>query len=207
MNRSLAILAGAVIALVAGGLAAAPANNAVVQQDKKVAWAIVIHGGAGGTPAANRRKAYEDSLRAYLATGREMLAGGASALDVCEKVVKAFEEDPLFNAGKGAVYTAEGKHSLDACIMDGSNLKLGAVAGVRTVKHPISCARLVMEKTKHVLLMREGAEEFAQKMGLEIVPNSYFDTPGRKKQLDDAKKGEPEEGGGTVGCVCLDQKG
>src|SRR5947209_7483480 len=202
MNRSLAILAGAVIALVAGGLAAAPANNAVVQQDKKVAWAIVIHGGAGGTPAANRRKAYEDSLQAYLTMGRGMLAKGATALDVCEKVVRAFEEDPLFNAGKGAVYTAEGKHSLDACIMDGSNLKLGAVAGVRTVKHPISCARLVMEKTKHVLLIRDGAEAFAEKMGLEIVPNSYFDTPGRKKQLEDEQKGKTgdPEGGGTVGC-------
>jgi beta-aspartyl-peptidase (threonine type) len=142
--------------------------------------------------------------------GRDLLAKGTTALDTCEKVVRAFEDDPLFNAGKGAVYTAEGKHSLDACIMDGSSLRLGAVAAVRTIKNPISAARLVMEKTKHVLLIRDGAEEFAQKMGLEIVPNTYFDTGKRKKGTEDKKDGkeaEPEEGGGTVGCVCLDQHG
>jgi len=173
------------------------------QPEKKTAWAIVIHGGAGGAPAENKRQPQEDALRAYLNMGREMLAGGSTALDACEKVVRAFEADGRFNAGKGAVFTAEGKHSLDACIMDGSSLKVGAVAGVRTVKHPIALARLVMEKTKHVLLIRDGAEEFAQKMGLDIVPNGYFDSPGRKK---DAKEAETE-GGGTVGCVCLDQHG
>ncbi len=150
-----------------------------------------------------------------------MLAKGGTALDTCEKVARAFEDDPLFNAGKGAVYTAEGKHSLDASIMDGSNLRVGAVAGVRTIKNPVSAARLVMEKTKHILLIRDGAEEFAQKMGLEIVPNSYFDTPKRKKELLDKRdlldkkkladkadgSEELEESGGTVGCVCLDQHG
>jgi L-asparaginase / beta-aspartyl-peptidase len=123
------------------------------------------------------------------------------------------EDDPLFNAGKGAVFTAEGKHSLDASIMDGSNLNFGAVAGVRTVKNPITLARTVMEKTKHVLLIRDGAEAFAEKMGLDIVPNSYFDTPQRLKAFQQwqdkqkADKNDDPEGGGTVGCVCLDQKG
>jgi beta-aspartyl-peptidase (threonine type) len=190
-----------------------PGQASVAQPEKKMAWAIVVHGGAGGVPADGKRKAYEDSLRAYLTMGREMLAGGSTALDTCEKVVRAFEDDPLFNAGKGAVFTAEGKHSLDASIMDGSNLKVGAVAGVRTVKNPISLARFVMEKTPHVLLIRDGAEEFAQKMGLDIVPNSYFDTPERlnayKKWLEKKKEGKEvvPEGGGTVGCVCLDERG
>src|SRR5438309_3804439 len=195
--------------LLAGGVFPPPAD----QPDKPLAWAIAVHGGAGGTAAASapgKRNPREDALRTYLELGRSMLDKGATALDTCEKVVRAFEDDPLFNAGKGAVYTAEGKHSLDACMMDGSNLKVGAVAGVRTVKNPISLARLVMDRTKHILLIRDGAEEFAQKMGLEIVPNSYFDTPNRKKQFEEerqAKNPEPAEGGGTVGCVCLDQKG
>jgi beta-aspartyl-peptidase (threonine type) len=203
----LAVLLPLAVVAATGVFPARP-TGAAPQPEKKLAWAIVVHGGAGGAPSGDKRKAYEESLRAYLKLGREMLAGGATALDTCEKVVRAFEDDPLFNAGKGAVFTAEGKHSLDASIMDGSNLNCGAVAGVRTIKNPISAARLVMEKTKHVLLIREGAEAFAEKMGLEIVPNSYFDTPARKKEFDkNDGKDEPEEGGGTVGCVCLDTHG
>jgi beta-aspartyl-peptidase (threonine type) len=196
-------------AAVGGGSSLLASKRQAPQPDKKPTWAIVVHGGAGGVPTAARRPAYEASLRAYLELGRDMLAKGGTALDTCEKVVRAFEDDPLFNAGKGAVFTAEGKHSLDACIMDGSNLNVGAVAGVRTIKNPISAARLVMTKTKHVLLIRDGAEAFAEKMGLEIVPNSYFDTPERKKEFEKkgGKPADPEEGGGTVGCVCLDQHG
>jgi beta-aspartyl-peptidase (threonine type) len=179
----------------------APGRAAVQQPEKKMAWAIVVHGGAGGAPAEGKRKPNEDSLRAYLDMGREMLAKGSTALDTCEKVVKAFEADGKFNAGKGATSTGEGRHSLDSCIMDGSNLRVGAVAGVTTVKHPVAAARLVMEKTKHVLLISKGAEEFAEKQGLEIVTNSYF------SRGKDSKEEEQTEGGGTVGCVCLDQKG
>lgn len=207
MSRLCAALVCAV-AFAAGSLGLASKPRVLAQAEQKP-WAIVVHGGAGGKPPAEgKRSPREDALRAYLNLGREMLAKGNSALDTCEKVVRAFEDDPLFNAGKGAVYTAEGKHSLDACIMDGSNLRVGAVAAVRTVKNPISLARLVMEKTKHILLIRDGAEEFAQKMGLEIVPNSYFDTPQRKKEFEkkDPKDAE-SEGGGTVGCVCLDRDG
>lgn len=207
MSRSLFAWLVCVAAVLAGSLRAASGPGAPAQGEKKVVWAILVHGGAGGAPpAAGKRSPREDSLRAYLSIGREMLAKGSSALDTCEKVVRAFEDDPLFNAGKGAVYTAEGTHSLDASIMDGSNLRVGAVGAVRTIKNPITAARLVMEKTKHILLIRDGAEEFAQKMGLEIVPNSYFDTPKRKKELEE-KKDVAKEGGGTVGCVCLDQHG
>ncbi len=160
-------------------------------------------------PAEARRPRLEEALRAFLKIGSDKLASGGSAVDTCEKVVQAFESEGIFNAGKGAVFTSEGKHSLDACIMDGSTLKVGAVAGVRTIKSPISAARLVMDKTKHVLLIRDGAEEFAAKMGLEIVPNNYFDSPNRKKVVDMKEGQEPsvEEGQGTVGCVCLDQRG
>jgi beta-aspartyl-peptidase (threonine type) len=213
MRGSLLICLICTAALFAGGLLSVPVPAEVAQPEKKLAWAMVIHGGAGGAPPAAKRKPYEDSLRACLVQGREMLASGKSALDTCEKIVRMLEDDPLFNAGKGAVFTAEGKHSLDASIMDGSNLKFGAVAGVRTVKNPITLARTVMEKTKHVLLIRDGAEAFAEKMGLEIVPNSYFDTPERLKAFEQwqakqkAGQNEEPEGGSTVGCVCLDQKG
>jgi L-asparaginase / beta-aspartyl-peptidase len=211
MRGTLSVCLGCAAALVASGFASAPAE--VAQPEQKVAWAMVIHGGAGGAPPEAKRKPYDEALKACLTQGREMLAGGKSALDTCEKIVSMLESDSHFNAGKGAVFTAEGKHSLDASIMDGSNLKFGGVAGVRTVKHPIMLARKVMEKTKHVLLIREGAEAFAEKMGLEIVPNSYFDTPERLEAFkkweakQKADKNEDPEGGSTVGCVCLDQQG
>jgi beta-aspartyl-peptidase (threonine type) len=201
MRTSLAFITSA--ALISIAAAALTPSRASQQAEKQMAWAIVVHGGAGGAPPPDKRKPQEESLRKYLQMGRDMLAGGGTALDTCEKVVMAFEADGKFNTGKGAVYTAEGKHSLDASIMDGGKLKFGGVAGVRTVKHPIALARLVMDKTKHVLLIRDGAEEFAQKMGLEIVPNTYFDSPTRKK----VDKKADTEGGGTVGCVCLDQNG
>jgi L-asparaginase / beta-aspartyl-peptidase len=201
MRRSIFASFAAAAALLAASVALTPGQAAVPQQEKKLAWAIVVHGGAGGAPAEGKRKPQEDSLRAYLNMGREMLANGSTALDTCEKVVKAFEADGKFNAGKGASPTGEGRHSLDSCIMDGSTLQVGAVAGVRTVKHPVSAARLVMEKTKHVLLISDGAEQFAEKQGLEMVPASYFS---RNKESEVPVQ---TEGGGTVGCVCLDQKG
>lgn len=179
-------------------------------------FAIAIHGGAGvidkGAPDAKRRE-YEDSLRQALTIGRDELAKGGTALDACERVVRFLEDDPKFNAGKGAVYNAEGKHELDASIMDGRTLACGAVASVRTVKNPISLARLVMEKSGQVMLIGDGAEQFADAMKVERVPNSYFDTPHRyealQKALEERKKTEAAEGKsrGTVGCVCLDTHG
>jgi L-asparaginase / beta-aspartyl-peptidase len=196
------------------GVGLAGREPASAQAPKGKTWAMVIHGGAGGAPKEDRRKPNEDALQDFLKKGSELLAKGGTALDTCETIIRAFEADGHFNCGKGAVFTAEGKHSLDAAIMDGRTLKVGGVAGVGRVKHPIAAARLVMEETRHVLLAREGAEEFAEKMGLEMVPNSYFDTPQQldalKKIQAKQKKGEEitvPEGGSTVGCVCLDQNG
>lgn len=197
-------------------------------------FAIAIHGGAGtlskNTPP-ERRKEYEDALAAALTYGRDRLALGDSALDVCESVVRILEDDPRFNAGKGAVYNEQGQHELDASIMDGSTLRCGAVAGVRTVRHPVSLARLVMEKTRHVLLVGDGAEKFADGQNIERVPNDWFDTDQRRKQLDEALKERASKGlsaaaaaatsatgpdappsdrrldYGTVGCVALDAQG
>jgi beta-aspartyl-peptidase (threonine type) len=162
---------------------------------------------------ADRQRPYEESLRQALTLGRDRLARGGTALDVCEAVCRYFEEEPLFNAGKGSVYNAEGKHELDASVMDGRTLGCGAVAAVRTVKHPVSLARLVMEKTPHVLLAGDGAEQFATLMKVERVENSYFDTPHRfesyQKWLQRQRDGADAKpkGGGTVGCVCLDAHG
>ena len=180
------------------------------EMDEPSAWAIVVHAGsgnAGGPAPGDVLNPRQKSFRTYLAMGRQMLADGANSIDVCEKVVRAFEDDSQFNAGKGAVTTADGGHSLDAAIMDGSNFKFGAVAGVRTVKNPISLARLVMDKTKHVMLIRDGAEAFAEQMGLEIVPSTYFISPPSAKTPEKPTPEKPKEGGDTVGCVCLDRHG
>jgi L-asparaginase / beta-aspartyl-peptidase len=178
--------------------------------DEPIAWAIVVHAGSGnaGGPAPGEvLNPRQKSFRSYLAMGRQMLADGANSIDVCEKVVHAFEDDSQFNAGKGAVATADGGHSLDAAIMDGSNLKFGAVAGVRTVKNPIALARLVMDKTKHVMLIRDGAEAFAEQMGLDIVPSTYFINPPAATTPEKTTPEKPKQGGDTVGCACLDRQG
>jgi len=185
------------------------------------AYAIAIHGGAGTIPKdtpPDQRDAYLATLKAALDHGQARLARGDSALDVVESVVRILEDDPKFNAGKGAVYTEDGRHELDASIMDGRTLACGAVGAVRTIKHPISLARLVMEKTTHVLLIGDGAEAFADATGVDRVPNSYFDTPKRyealQKALEERKKAAPstaptpaDKPRGTVGCVALDTRG
>jgi len=181
-------------------------------------FAIAIHGGAGvlsKTAKPEEVAAYENSLRNALTFGRDMLSKGSSALDTAEAVVRMLEDDPNFNAGKGAVFTAAGAHELDASIMDGRDLSCGAVAGVRTVKNPISLARLVMERTRHVLLAADGAEKFADEMKVDRVPNSYFDTEKRRRSLEEWKQENgiadagvrPPYAYGTVGCVALDSKG
>lgn len=191
-----------------------------------VKWALAIHGGAGtlGRGASpDKLQQYEAALAAALAVGRDRLANGDSALDVCEDLVRRLENDPLFNAGKGAVFNEQGEHELDASIMDGATLRCGAVAGVRTVKNPIALARRVMEHTPHVLLMGAGAEQFADAQGVERVPNDWFDTETRKRALDEvlrerAAKGATAAGPharprdvrdtyGTVGCVARDVEG
>ena len=171
-------------------------------------YTLVIHGGAGDIDRAmpdSIRQAYIDALTHALKIGQDILARGGSSLDAVEQVIRYFETDPKFNAGIGAVYTADTSHELDASIMDGRDLSCGAVAAVRHIVHPVSLARLVMEKTPHVLLVAGGAEEFAKTMGMDLVPSSYFDTAERLRQLMEAKKRQNEHG--TVGCVALDTHG
>lgn len=172
-------------------------------------WAIAIHGGAGTIPKTlpeAEKQQYLKSLSAALEIGRDALRQGGTSLDAVEKVVRFLEDDPLFNAGKGAVYTNEGTHELDAAIMDGRDLSCGSVASLKTVKNPISLARLVKEKSKHVFMVGAGAEKFAEEMKVERVPNTWFDTPKRYEQWQAALKKE-EKDKDTVGAVALDVHG
>ena len=186
-------------------------------------YAIVIHGGAGTitradlTPAQD--SAYRAALNAALDIGEEILKSGGDAIDAVEQTIHYLEDSPLFNAGKGAVFTNEGRNEMDASIMVGTDRMAGAVGGVSNVKHPISAARAVMERSPHVLLTGKGAEQFAQESGLEIVDPSYFFTQRRWDALERAKAREEREGEaqveldhddrkkGTVGCVALDKNG
>jgi beta-aspartyl-peptidase (threonine type) len=146
-----------------------------------------------------------------LTLGRDRLARGDSSLDVCEAVVRTLEDNPMFNAGKGAACNENGGHELDAMIMDGSTMACGAVAAVTTVKNPVSLARLVMQRTRHVLLMGDGAERFATTMAVERVPNSWFTTAARQRMLEqvlqERARKVPGANSGTVGCVALDRQG
>jgi len=183
-------------------------KQAVVPVAEEPHWAIVIHGGAGVitrdrlTPEVEAE--YRAMLKTAIDTGAAVLAGGGTALDAIERTIHVMEECPLFNAGKGAVFTHEGRNEMDASIMDGSNLAAGAVAGVTDIKSPISAARKVMEASPHVLLAGKGASEFAAEQGLEIVDPSYFYTEERYQQL---RKALDKEKFGTVGCVVLDLHG
>jgi L-asparaginase / beta-aspartyl-peptidase len=184
---------------------------------KETQWLLVIHGGAGGpvkgTMQPQKEQEYLDALERVLQTGADILEKGGTSLDAVESCIRMLEDSPLFNAGKGAVLTEEGKAELDASIMDGATLKAGAVAGVTTIKNPISAARAVMDKTKHVMLIGQGAEKFAHEAGLEMVDPSYFITEERKEQLlkmkrEQEKSREDKDGShGTVGAVALDTHG
>lgn len=182
--------------------------QSVKTSETKQEWAIVIHGGAGGISRENLSpemdKEYRAALLVALNTGKNILKEGGSALDAVEQTIRTMEDNPLFNAGKGAVFTHEGKNELDAAIMDGSNLAAGAVAGVTDIKNPITAARRVMTNSPHVLLTGEGASQFAKEQGLEIVPPSYFYTERRFDELQEILKREKN---GTVGCCALDKNG
>jgi L-asparaginase / beta-aspartyl-peptidase len=214
--------------LAATALATCCASLPAIAQDGK-RFAIALHGGAGKSPdkmSAEETRAVEKSLGEALDIGVKVLTADGTSLDAVEQVIRLLEDDPFFNAGKGAVFNSAGGHELDASIMDGSNLACGAVAAVRTVRHPISLSRLVMEKTRHVLLTSDGAEKFADEMRVERVENAWFDTDKQRKAWEVARaadkqsrrEGEaPAERGtagrnntphfGTVGCVCLDTNG
>jgi len=183
-------------------------QNPVVASVTRQEWAIVIHGGAGVitrekmTPEMDRK--YRAALMEALNTGRKILVNGGTALEAVEKTINVMEDNPLFNAGKGAVFTHDGKNELDAAIMDGSNLAAGSVAGVTDIKNPITAARYVMTRSEHVMLTGAGASEFAKEQGLEIVPPSYFYTEKRFNELQEILKREKS---GTVGCCALDKSG
>ena len=147
---------------------------------------------------------YRKALSEALETGKKILSDGGSALDAVENTIRVMEDNPLFNAGKGAVFTHEGKNELDAAIMDGSNLAAGSVACVTDIKNPISAARKVMTNSPHVMLTGAGASQFAREQGLEIVPPSYFYTDRRFNELQEILK---KEKNGTVGCCALDKNG
>ncbi|QRN98148.1 isoaspartyl peptidase/L-asparaginase [Archangium violaceum] len=199
-------------------------------------WGIVIHGGAGVIKrealSAEREAAVRAVLTEALQAGHSVLAKGGSSLDAVTAAIRVMEDSPLFNAGKGAVFTHDGKNELDAAIMNGRTREAGAVAGLRHVKNPITLARAVMEKSPHVMMIGEGAEEFAKQQGVELVPESYFYTEERWESLQRALEAEkkqqqapPEQGQprgpstfyetpagsdhkfGTVGAVALDQAG
>lgn len=177
-------------------------------QQKTNSYAIVIHGGAGNIRPEllpdSLQNVYKHHLSAALAIGDSILKAGGRSIDAVEATINYMEDCPLFNAGKGAVFTHDGTHEMDASIMMGENLMAGAVAGVRDIKNPISAARLVLQKSKFVLLSGAGASEFARRYQLEIVDPSYFSTSRRKQSLQNALKAEKH---GTVGCVALDKHG
>ena len=177
---------------------------------------LVIHGGAGtiGRDMPDDvQKGYRAALDAIVRLGLARIEQGQDCLDVVEAVVVALENHPLFNAGHGAVYTAQGRHELDAAIMRGSDLACGAITGISTVKNPIRLARAVMEKTQHVLLSGSGAESFADIAGVERVANDYFDTEHRRQEWDRTQKQAMTSHDlqtnkmGTVGCAVMDRKG
>ena len=178
-------------------------------------YAIAVHGGAGTLSPADltpgNESAYRAGLERALRAGFDILTRGGPGLDAVVAAVKALEDDPLFNAGRGAVLSANGEHELDASLMDGRDLRAGAVTGVRHVRSPIELARLVMERSPHVMLAGPGAEEFALEQGLAPVPNSYFATERRRLELERYLPGEPGAGEeslmGTVGAVALDGGG
>jgi len=178
---------------------------------------MVIHGGAGTIERSEmtpeNERAHRAGLERACRAGYAVLKRGGPSLDAVEATIRVLEDDPLFNAGKGAVFTHEGTNELDASIMDGGSLKAGAVAAVKRIRNPISLARLVMEKSPHVMLEGDGAEAFARELGIRFVDQKYFYTDERWRELEKEKaKHSPapkseHDGHGTVGAVALDKAG
>ncbi len=183
-------------------------------------FAIAIHGGAGtilrSSMTPEKETGYKQGLQQAILSGETILKNGGTSFDAVEAAIRTLEDNPLFNAGKGAVFTHNGKHEMDASIMNGKDLMAGAVAGVQNIKNPISLARLVMEKSEHVLMAGEGANEFAKKMNAEFMPDDYFYVKLRYDQLQQALQSDSivldhtapdDKKFGTVGAVALDVHG
>ena len=180
-------------------------------------FGLAVHGGAGTLPrqdmSPQAEQNYRSGLEQALTAGYAVLESGASSVDAVTAAVVALENNPLFNAGRGAVFTLEGRNELDASIMEGHGLKAGAVCGLTQIKNPVELARAVMERSVHVMLAGSGAEEFAQSVGFEFVPQSYFYTDARWNQLQRIRGGDTSLSAltishiGTVGAVALDAHG
>lgn len=199
-NRSTVLSGLAAMLLVAGG------SWSAQSQEDGPRYTIVIHGGAGADPKEISRVdriATESRLQLVLRRGVQRLADGAAGPDVVEEAISSLEDDPVFNAGRGAALNTDGQAELDAAIMEGATLACGAVAGVRRAKNPIRLARKVMETTPHVLLVGSGADRFSVDSGVELAPPEYFITARAKAALHKKMKGSR----GTVGCVVLDRRG
>ena len=178
---------------------------------------MAIHGGAGTLPRAEMtgeaERRYRAGLQDAIDAGYAVLQNGGTSLDAVTRAVVSLEDNPLFNAGRGAVFTLDGRNELDASIMDGATLQAGAICGVTRIRNPVVLARAVMEKSEHVMLAGAGAEEFASGQGFEFVPQSYFHTPERFAQLQRIRSGDAGLSGhtishvGTVGAVALDSRG
>ncbi|MEA1618340.1 isoaspartyl peptidase/L-asparaginase [Erythrobacter sp. T5W1-R] len=200
------------LALVALALCPVPA----LAEEAEPKWSLAIHGGAGTLDRAEmtpeKRAAYEAALQAALDAGRAVLAAGGSAMDAVKAAIIPMEDSPLFNAGRGAVFTWEGENELDASIMDGRDRSAGAVAGVKTVKNPILLADTVRTASPHVFMMGKGAEAFAAEKGFAVTPPEWFATPARREALERMKAEklsalDVDLKFGTVGAVALDQSG
>ena len=216
-----------ILRIIISSIAILTATTASAQQSNPIAFAI--HGGAGTinkeTMTLAQEKAYRNKLKEAVQSGYKILKDGGRSMDAVVTAIQVLENSPLFNAGKGAVYTFDATHELDASIMDGSNRQAGAVSGVKHIANPILLARLVMEKSPHVMLSGQGAEEFAMSQGIELVENDQFNTKRRydsllraKEQMRQAQEEAKDYQAavnqmdtrykmGTVGAVALDLHG
>lgn len=197
-----------------GLMSLSTACSTIESQPERPEWRLAIHGGAGVILRENlgedQEMAYRAALEHALEAGAEVLRSGGRAVDAVQAAVLSMEDDPLFNAGHGAVFTAGGGHELDASIMDGRDRNAGAVAGVRRVKNPILAARAVMDQSDHVMFAGPGADAFAARQGLDMVENSYFDTERRRRSLDrvlENRRRTAADRHGTVGAVAIDRDG
>jgi L-asparaginase / beta-aspartyl-peptidase len=205
---------------------AVPAQTSVPPRDPGAAWGLVIHGGAGNATrqgmTPEREAMYRQALERALRAGHAVLERGGSSMDAVTAAINVMEDDSLFNAGRGAVVTADGRIELDAAVMDGATRNAGAVAGVHHVRNPIDLARAVMERSPHVMLIGAGAETFARENALVMVEQDYFWTAARRQQWERMREQEaarqPGQGAlrhadeddrkfGTVGAVALDRAG
>jgi beta-aspartyl-peptidase (threonine type) len=176
-------------------------------------FVLAVHGGAGtisrDETSRSRAASYHDGLRRGLAAGRDVLAAGGSAVEAVTEAVAKLEDDPLFNAGRGSVFTRAGTQEMDACVMDGTERRAGAVAGICGPRNPVRAARAVMERSRHVLLIGEGALAFCRENGVAFCEAGYFHTEARRRELQRALEhpgGEPPQYG-TVGAVARDRRG